>query len=241
MIHPSAIPQQLSAPTPSPYRFLPRLGMFILATLVFFLAAVPGILLIPAQMQAYLVFISMEGLSMLLLLALLLMQYRAGFSAALRGHRVRAPLRIGALCMFAAYALCGVAVATLGLPEEAFMTELLAGLTTWQTLIKVASLIVVPPIAEELFFRHYLLRLFPYENSQVWKWVAIITSAAIFSGLHSQYGNASTFALIFASGCIFAVARIVSGGLLVPIALHALAEVFAISLDTLLRLTGLYV
>ncbi|WP_244868142.1 type II CAAX endopeptidase family protein [Pseudomonas sp. Eqa60] len=233
-------PPGVCAPERSTYRFFPRVGLFILATLLYILAGIPGILLVPPQMQTYLIFISTQGLGMLLLLGLFWLQYRQHFSAAWRGRVIRHPLGIGAACMVAAYVLCGVAILMLGSPEEAFMAELLAGLNGWQTLIKIASLMVLPPIVEELFFRHYLLRLFPYENSQVWKWIAVIVSAAIFAGLHTQYGNGTTMALIFASGCIFAVARIVSGGLLVPILLHSMAEVLGMSLDTLFRMAGLF-
>ena len=120
------------------------------------------------------------------------------------------------------------------------MAEFLAGLTGWQLAIKVASLIVLPPIAEELFFRHYLLRLFPYENSAAWKWIAIIVTSAIFAGMHIQYGNWITVVLIFACGSVLGVARVVSSGLLVPVLLHSLAEVVALTTDKSFSLMGLY-
>ncbi|MDR6957656.1 membrane protease YdiL (CAAX protease family) [Pseudomonas brassicacearum] len=233
-----AAPAFLPTPIFAGYRFFRRLGMFALATLVFFLGAIPAVLLIPAE--SYLSLAATMGSVALILLALFVWQYRADSRAQLRGHSISKPLRMGALGIIGSYALCGIAIAALGLPQEAFMAEFLAGLTGWQLAIKVASLIVLPPIAEELFFRHYLLRLFPYENSPAWKWIAIIATSAVFAGIHIQYGNWTTVVLIFACGCIFAIARIASGGLLVPILLHSLAEIVALSSDWSFRLMGLY-
>ncbi|WP_246883115.1 type II CAAX endopeptidase family protein [Pseudomonas sp. Tri1] len=233
-----AAPVLLPASTFADYRFFRRLGMFVLASLVFFLAAIPAVLLIPAE--SYLSFAATMGPIALILLALFAWQYRSDSGAQLRGDAIRNPLRIGAFGIIASYLLCGVAIVVLGLPQEAFMAELLAGLSGWQGAIKIASLIVFPPIAEELYFRHYLLRLFPYENSPAWKWIAVIVTSAIFAGIHIQYGNWTTIALLFACGCVFAIARINSGGLLVPILLHSLAEIVALTTDGALRLLGLY-
>ncbi|KQW41869.1 MULTISPECIES: CPBP family intramembrane glutamic endopeptidase [Pseudomonas] len=235
-----AAPEFASAATLPPYRFFPRLGMFVLATLIVFLAAVPEVLFIPADMQAYLTFTTTSGITALVLLALFVLQYRADARTQWHGHYIRKPLRWGALGIVGSYLFFGVAIFVLGLPREVFMAELLDGLNHWQATIKIASLIVLPPIAEELFFRHYMLRLFPYENSRAWTWIAIIVTSAIFAGMHIQYGNWITVALIFACGGVFAIARVVSGGLLVPVLLHSLAEMVALTTDKSFSLMGLY-
>ena len=239
MTNPSAAPEFIPVPTFESYRFFHRVGMFVLAALLFFLAAIPSVLFLPAEMHSYLSFASTAGIAALLLLALFAWQYRTDAGRQLRGDSIKF-LKVGALAIIASYLLCGVAIFVLGQPQEAFMAQLLTGLTGWQGAIKIASLILFPPIAEELFFRHYLLRLFPYENSPAWKWIAIIATSAIFAGIHIQYGNWTTVVLIFACGCIFAIARIASGGLLVPILLHSLAEIVALSSDWSFRLMGLY-
>nr|WP_256261433.1 type II CAAX endopeptidase family protein [Pseudomonas gingeri] len=230
----------VASPDLSRYRFWPRLGVFVVACLVFFLVPVPGVLFVPKEMQAYLIIALTSGVSGLVLLALFVSQYRSYSGARLRGEHISTPLKAGALRVIAAYALCGIAIAVLGLPREVFMVELLANLTTWQTLIKIASIIVFAPLAEELFVRHYMLRLFPYENSRTWQVVAIIVTSTVFAALHFQYGNITTLALIFAVGCVFAIARIASGGLLVPLLLHALAEVVALTMDWTYSVAGLY-
>jgi len=236
----SAAPELAPAVTLSPYRFFPRLGMLALATVIAFLAAMPEVLFVPADMQAYLTFTTTSGITALLLLALFGLQYRADLRTQWCGHAISKPLQRGAMGIIGTYLLFGVAVFVLGLPREVFMAELLDGLNGWQATIKIVSLIVLPPIAEELFFRHYMLRLFPYENSRAWTWIAIIVTSAIFAGMHIQYGNWLTVMLIFACGGVFAVARVVSGGLLVPVLLHSLAEIVALTTDKSFSWMGLY-
>ncbi|WP_347709607.1 type II CAAX endopeptidase family protein [Pseudomonas sp. OA65] len=236
----SAAPELAPAFTLSPYRFFPRLGMLALATVIAFLAAMPEVLFVPADMQAYLTFTTTSGITALLLLALFALQYRADLRTQWCGRAISKPLQWGAMGIIGTYLLFGVAVFVLGLPREVFMAELLDGLNNWQATIKIVSLIVLPPIAEELFFRHYMLRLFPYENSRAWTWIAIIVTSAIFAGMHIQYGNWLTVVLIFACGGVFAVARVVSGGLLVPVLLHSLAEIVALTTDKSFSWMGLY-
>ncbi|WP_041475971.1 CPBP family intramembrane glutamic endopeptidase [Pseudomonas ogarae] len=235
-----AAPGFTPAATLPRYRFFPRLGMFVLATLIVFLAAVPEFLFVPADMQAYLTFTTTSGITALALLALFALQYRSDARTQWRGHAIGKPLQWGAFGVIGSYLLFGVAIYVLGLPREVFMAELLDGLNRWQATIKIASLIVLPPIAEELFFRHYMLRLFPYENSRAWTWIAVIVTSAVFASMHIQYGNWMTVVLIFACGGVFAVARVVSGGLLVPVLLHALAEMVALTTDKSFSLMGLY-
>ncbi|CAH0197528.1 CPBP family intramembrane glutamic endopeptidase [Pseudomonas brassicacearum] len=236
----SAAPEFAPASTLSRYRFFPRLGMLVLATVIAFLAAMPEILFVPADMQAYLTFTTTSGITALLLLALFALQYRTDLRPQWRGHSISKPLQWGAVGIIGVYLLFGVAAFVLGLPREVFMAELLDGLNGWQAAIKIASLIVLPPIAEELFFRHYMFRLFPYENSRAWTWIAVIVTSAIFAGMHIQYGNWITVVLIFACGGVLAVARVASGGLLVPVLLHSLAEIVALTTDKSFSLMGLY-
>lgn len=225
---------------PSNFRFFRRLGMFILAALTILLAPIPGLLLVPPQAQGYWVFVIGHGAIGLLLCGLFVVQHRHDLAATFYGHHIRKTLRLGAIALIAAYALFGLLATALGEPREAFMAELYSGLTQWQTLVKLASLIIFPPIAEELMVRHYLLRLFPYERSVAWKWTAVIVTSALFASVHTQYGSWDTLALIFVMGCLFAWARIASGGLLVPILLHMLAEVVGSGFDWTWTWAGLY-
>jgi len=60
-----------------------------------------------------------------------------------------------------------------------------------------ASLLILPAIAEELMIRHYLLRLFPYQRSVIWKWIAVVATSLLFAIIHTQYDSWTTLALIF--------------------------------------------
>lgn len=226
--------------TDIPYRFWPRLGLFVLATVLFILSQGAGVMLLSPEKFKYLVFAATNGAAAFALAVLFLVHYRRQARSMFVGSILAKPLAIGAVAVIAAYGLCGLAISVLQLPQENFMAQLLAGIAGWQLVIKIASVIVLPPIAEELFFRHYVLRLFPYQKSTAWKWIAVIITSASFAAIHIQYGNWSTVVLIFAVSCIFAVARIVSGGLLVPILLHMLAEVVGLSSDWMFTQLGLY-
>lgn len=230
----------LPSDLPAQFRFFKRLGMFVLAALIFVLAPVPGFLLVPPAMQSYLMFAITSGPIALLLSALFVVQHRKNLSATFYGHHIRQTLRLGAIGLIGAYLLSGLLVIVMGQPREAFMADLLSGLTQGQILFKLASLLILPAIAEELMIRHYLLRLFPYERSVIWKWIAVIATSLLFAIIHTQYDSWTTLALIFVVGCLFAWVRIASGGLLVPILLHMLAEVVAASLDWTWVWAGFY-
>ena len=81
--------------------------------------------------------------------------------------------------------------------------------------------VVAAPICEEIFFRHFLLRAFPFARSINWTIVAVIVTSAVFSISHLGYSCAVSFAALFFCGVIFSLARLVSGGLASPILLHA--------------------
>lgn len=95
----SAAPEFVPASTLSPYRFFPRLGMLVLATVVVFLAAIPELLFVPADMQAYLMFTATSGITALVLLGLFALQYRADLRMQWRGHTIGKPLRWGAIAV----------------------------------------------------------------------------------------------------------------------------------------------
>lgn len=81
--------------------------------------------------------------------------------------------------------------------------------------------VVVAPIVEEVFFRHFFLRAFPYARSTGWTIVAVAVTSVFFSVVHLQYTCSVSFVSLFLLGVVYAYARIVSGGLLLPILLHA--------------------
>ncbi|MFI8383261.1 lysostaphin resistance A-like protein [Pseudomonas sp. NPDC079086] len=81
--------------------------------------------------------------------------------------------------------------------------------------------VVVAPVFEEVFFRFFLLRAFPYARSFNWALFSVIFTSLLFSAVHIHYSCAVSFISLFLMGVLFAYARILSGGLALPVLLHA--------------------
>lgn len=131
-----------------------------------------------------------------------------------------------------AYLSCvGVSLA-LGYGRELTMVLLGLGMTESQFMIHIAALFVFVPIVEEIIFRHFVLTALPYQRSDRLKVLAVVGSAALFMVMHFPvYDLWPTHVLMFILGIIFAVARVLSGGLLLPVMLHALAVGCALLLN----------
>lgn len=121
----------------------------------------------------------------------------------------------------------------LGYGRETFMVSFLGGLSAWEKVLCLVLLLALPPISEELLYRHFLMRLFPLHR-RFWQWVAILSTSALFMLMHSQYTHWPTFALIGALAILFAYTRVRTGGIFVPVLLHSFAEVCGMLSDTIL-------
>jgi membrane protease YdiL (CAAX protease family) len=86
------------------------------------------------------------------------------------------------------------------------------------------SVVVVAPVAEELFFRGFLHRGW----APSWLGVAgtIVVTSALWAALHQQY-NATGILLIFLMGLIFGWMRQRSGSTVLPIVLHMFNNLLA--------------
>ena len=93
-----------------------------------------------------------------------------------------------------------------------------------------AALVVAAPLFEEVFFRGFL---FPGLQAS-WLGTAgtVVVTAATWAVIHLQY-DAYGIATVFVIGLLLGAARAASGSLLVPIAMHSLANVVA-SIETAL-------
>ncbi len=88
-----------------------------------------------------------------------------------------------------------------------------------QIVTAVIAVVFAGPIVEELIFRHLAFRAFPFDRSRVWCAIAIISSSFLFALSHS--GHPASLVGTFLIGVVFGIARISSGGLMMPIILHA--------------------
>ncbi len=126
----------------------------------------------------------------------------------------------------------------LGQPQEHGMASLFALFGASQhnviqhIVIMTASLMILPPIIEELAFRHFLLSVFPYKASFVIELAGIIFCAVLFTIVHfADYRHMSTFVQLFALGVVFGFARTRTDGLFLPIILHSYAIACALAGD----------
>ncbi len=87
-----------------------------------------------------------------------------------------------------------------------------------------AAIIIIAPISEEVLFRGFLFRGFA--ASWMGTVGAVVITSLIWAGLHGQY-NLYGIAGIFVGGLLLGYARVKSGSVLVPIAMHALLNLIA--------------
>jgi len=223
------------------YHFFKRFGMVIAAVAFYLLGGMVIALQVlqpgqPVQIsnQALIGSAGYAGLGLLLLFWL--QNRKEGVWRTFKGHTLRRPLLLGVLASVLAYALTLAYMKAFDVPEEPFMATFFDGLDQRQIVLLCLSLILLPPLAEELMFRHFLLRLVPWERGLVWQWVAILLSTLAFTLGHTQYQNYCTLVLLMAGGIILAMVRIASGGLLAPMLVHASMEVIALATDQLYKL-----
>ncbi|MFZ3176072.1 MAG: CPBP family intramembrane glutamic endopeptidase [Thiobacillus sp.] len=133
----------------------------------------------------------------------------------------------GIIAVTIVYLATYVAAHLLGQPREPAIVSLYQFKTDTQVVVLIVSLLLLPPIVEELAFRHFILSTLPFNASAGISWVAVTATALFFVYAHG-YIYLTTKLLIFAVAMIFGFARVRSGGLLLPIGLHAYAIAFGL-------------
>lgn len=86
------------------------------------------------------------------------------------------------------------------------------------------SLIVVAPISEEIVIRGFMFEGF--KSSRIGAVGAIILTSFVWACLHTQY-DLYGICLIFSGGLLLGYARLKSGSIYVPLAMHALMNLIA--------------
>lgn len=120
----------------------------------------------------------------------------------------------------------------MGYPREPFMQDIYQyQSTTTQLVVFLVSLLVLPPIVEEMLYRHFFLSVIPFKRN-VWLAVlAVVVPAVVFTLAHQQYEYWTTYATLFGFAVVAGVARVMSRGMLLPILLHAFAITVALILN----------
>jgi|GEM_PF-4448671 len=117
---------------------------------------------------------------------------------------------------------------------DQFMADLEAGRKgeVWQTFFFYFGMGVAFPVVEEFLFRGFILRSARY--SMLGRSGSVILTAAIFTALHDQYDIAGLL-FIFCLGLLLGAARLQTGSLYVPIAMHVVNNLWAFTAVNLTR------
>ncbi|MFJ3010901.1 lysostaphin resistance A-like protein [Pseudomonas fluorescens] len=120
----------------------------------------------------------------------------------------------------------------IGQPPEPFMQQFMNALKTgsiYNSGILLFLILVLAPLGEELAFRHFLINLFAFKKT-FWRYTAILFSAVLFTAIHWQYSFKTTFVSLFVLALMLAIARLATGGLMLPMIMHAFAGLLAVGL-----------
>lgn len=90
------------------------------------------------------------------------------------------------------------------------------------------TFVVGAPVLEEMVFRGVLFR--GWAASRIGPAGAVVLTSALFTGIHAQY-TAPELAMIFCDGLVLGLLRHRSGSLLLPMALHALVNLYCVLHD----------
>ncbi|MBG0881278.1 CPBP family intramembrane metalloprotease [Burkholderia sp. 9775_39] len=129
---------------------------------------------------------------------------------------------IGAFIITVVYVAEHILSIFLSLPREPTIDALFKGKSTADLITLVCVLLLLPPIAEELAFRHFLISIFPYKSN---KYIAIFAalSTSIYFSLSHSYINTESYVVVFIVGMVLCFYRIKTNGILTSIVLHSYA------------------
>lgn len=213
------------------YSLIRRLAIGVLAMVVYLAVTQAVFFAVGKERWGTLWNLSTHGLSALALLLVAMVQFRKeGGLRALIGHDLAPTFKIGLALMVTAYLVCTALDVGLGYGREPFMVQFLAGMTAVEKVLCLIMLVTLPPLNEELLYRHFLIRMFPL-NKRFGRWVGVLITSLLFMMVHGQYNHWPTVLLIGTLGIILAIARVRTGGLLIPVLLHSSAEVIGMSTD----------
>ncbi|MNJ33090.1 CAAX amino terminal protease self- immunity [compost metagenome] len=219
------------------FPFWRQLSFALIAVVLFLVVPTIGNSLVPEESRRYLWVLGQHGTTALLLAALVAVSLSVTKSSmCFWGSLSSKAVALGFTSITAAYLTSvGYIVAT-GTPQESWIAKLFLGLDEFQASILIASLLVFPPLTEELLFRHFFVELMPYKRSSWWAFWTVGATSLAFAAMHSfQYHNWATLTLMFVMGAIFSIARIASRGLGLPLLLHSYAVMLGLVCNWLMN------
>ncbi|VVO38498.1 CPBP family intramembrane glutamic endopeptidase [Pseudomonas fluorescens] len=218
----------------SQFRLWRSLLFAFLALVLFLVMQSVGRGVIPEESLGYLWVLGQHGLAALGLGGLLAVSAKSLIS--LWGAPNRKIIALVFFAVTAAYVVDAGYTFAMGTPQEPWMAQLLFGLNGLQTSVLIATLLIFPPVTEELLFRYFFVELMPYGRSKGWAVATVVATSLAFAAMHAiQYQSWSTLVLMFSVGAIFATARIVSRGLGLPLLLHSYAVMLGLGFNWLMN------
>lgn len=125
----------------------------------------------------------------------------------------------------AAVATLNVIWQFMGVEEE--WTLSLRNYAFWAKWSLAFAICFIAPFCEELIFRGFLLNA-SIQWGRFARQGGIIVTSVIFALLHTQYQAASTFIWLFTFSALMCVIRMASRGLLLPVLLHMINNLFVV-------------
>lgn len=93
------------------------------------------------------------------------------------------------------------------------------------------AILVIGPMFEEILFRGLAFKAFSFGKTRTAVSAQIALSSVAFAVYHTDYWGSLSLGLVLAAGVIFGIARHRSGGILLPILLHALMNGIALGVS----------
>ncbi|MBK1835189.1 CPBP family intramembrane glutamic endopeptidase [Roseibacillus ishigakijimensis] len=123
---------------------------------------------------------------------------------------------------FAGVTLIGLLVENFQSDKSALDQEQIAGMVAGADFLGylLLGVAVGAPLFEEFLFRGLLHE--GLRQTVIGRWGAMVLTALVFSLMHAQYQDPAAFVMLFFLGCLFTLARELSGSLWIAVALHAL-------------------
>lgn len=111
------------------------------------------------------------------------------------------------------------------MPQEPVTSHVALEIANGRLALILMSASVMAPLLEELLFRHAALSP-ALRFNRYCVFIVIILASALFSFAHTNYQHWTTYLSLFEMGLLLSAARVSTGGIALPIALHGASNAY---------------
>ncbi|WP_034946936.1 CPBP family intramembrane glutamic endopeptidase [Erwinia oleae] len=138
-----------------------------------------------------------------------------------------ATVKVRQLALFSLLLLALIISQSFFLRQESWTADQLSGGQP-QLLLFALAVIVLAPVFEEILFRGFVLQgLLLWAPDQ--RFACALLTSLLFAAMHTQYAHLQTIIALSALSLLLCYARLLSGGLLLPVMLHMLNNAIGMS------------